>query len=92
MDVTYIPIMVSIVALLLSFYQFLDKNNREDTTQLTTVIVKLESIGEGVNEIKSDLRSANNAINELRERVTNVENRSKANTQRLNALDGRKDD
>ena len=87
----YLPIIVSVAALLLSFYQFSTKSRQEDTTQLTTVIVKLESISEGVNEIKADLRSANNAISELRERVTNIESRSKSNTQRLNALDGRKE-
>ena len=88
---TYLPIIVSVAALLLSFYQFSTKSKQDDTMQLTTVIVKLESIGEGVNEIKTDLRTVNNAISDLRERVTNVENRSKSNTQRLNVLDGRKE-
>ena len=88
----YLPIILSVAALLFSIYQFKTKAQQEDTTQLTTVIVKLESIGNGVNEIKADLKSVNNAIADLRERVTAVENRAKSNTQRLNALDGRKDE
>lgn len=88
----YLPIILSVAALLFSIYQFKTKTQQEDTTQLTTVIVKLESIGNGVNEIKSDLRSVNTAIAELRERLITVETRSKSNTQRLNALDGRKDE
>lgn len=88
----YLPIILSVAALLFSIYQFKTKIQQEDTTQLTTVIVKLESIGNGVNEIKSDLRSVNTAIAELRERLITVETRSKSNTHRLNALDGRKDE
>ena len=86
-----LPVIISIAALLFSLYQFVSKNDKADTTQLTTVIVKLEAIGDGINEIKADLRSANNAITELRERVASVEDRSKSNTNRLNAIDGRKD-
>ena len=88
----YMPIILSVAALLFSVYQFKTKTQQEDTTQLTTVIVKLDLISNGVNEIKTDLKSANNAIAELRERLTAVESRSKSNTQRLNALDGRKDE
>lgn len=88
----YMPIILSVAALLFSVYQFKTKIQQEDTTQLTTVIVKLDLISNGVNEIKADLKSANNAIAELRERLTAVESRSKSNTQRLNALDGRKDE
>ena len=87
----YLPIIVSVAALLFSLYQFNAKNQEADITQLTTVIVKLEAISEGVNEIKTDLRTVNTAITELRERLASVENRSKSNTNRLNAIDGRHD-
>lgn len=87
-----LTIIISIVALLFSLYQFLNKAEKEDTTQLTTVIVKLETISEGVIEIKNDMRSANRSIGEIRERLIAVENRAKSNTQRLNALDHRNDE
>lgn len=87
-----LTIIISVTALLFSFYQFLQRNEKDDTTQLTTVIVKLETISEGVIEIKNDLRTANRSIGELRERLIAVENRAKSNTQRLNALDHRQDE
>ena len=88
----YLPIIVSVTALLLSLYQFLHKEKKEDTTQLTTVIVKLEAISEGVIEIKNDMRSANRSISDIRERLIAVENRAKSNTLRLNSLDHRNDE
>ena len=88
----YLPIIVSVTALLFSLYQFLTKNEKEDTTQLTTVIVKLETISDGIIEIKNDMKSTNRSIAEIRERLIAVENRSKSNTQRLNALDHRHDE
>ena len=45
-------------------------NNCDDTkdaTQLTTVIVKLENIGDGGTEIKSDLKYIKDDIKEFRE-------------------------
>ena len=41
----YIPIAISLVSLLLAIYSFVSKNSKENTTELTTVIVKLENIG-----------------------------------------------
>lgn len=85
-----LPILISICALLFSLYQFLSKKNNVSATQITTVIVKLESIGEGVNEIKEDLKTVHSDLLELRERVAIVEQRAKSNTSRLDLLDGRK--
>ena len=84
------PIVISICALLFSLYQFLSKKNSVSATQITTVIVKLESIGEGVNDIKEDLKAVHSDLLELRERVAIVEQRAKSNTSRIDLLDGRK--
>ena len=51
----YIPIIVSSLSLLLALYTFLSRNNKENTTELTTVIVKLENIGLGITDIKAEL-------------------------------------
>ena len=53
-------IVISICSLLLAIYSNLSKNNKENNTALTTVIVKLESISEGVADIKRE-------INELKD-------------------------
>jgi hypothetical protein len=40
-------------------------DNKQDATQLTTVIVKLENINDGVTEIKSDLKNIKDDIKEF---------------------------
>lgn len=45
--ITIIPIILSIMTFLFSLYVFLSSNNKTNTTELTTVIVKLENIGSG---------------------------------------------
>jgi methylaspartate ammonia-lyase len=42
-------------------------DNRQDASELTTVIVKLENIGDGVSEIKSDLKNVKDDIKEFSE-------------------------
>jgi hypothetical protein len=48
-------LVISICSLLLAVYTFVSKNNKENTSELTTVIVKLESIGNGIRDIKSEI-------------------------------------
>ncbi len=54
---TYIPIVLSVCSILLSAYIFVSKNNKENTSELTTVIVKLENIGNGISDIKKEIAS-----------------------------------
>ncbi len=42
-------------------------DNKQDAAQLTTVIVKLENINDGVTEIKNDLKNIKDDIKEFRE-------------------------
>lgn len=51
----YVPIIVSVCSLVLAVYTYMSKANKESTTELTTVIVKLENIGDGISDIKSEL-------------------------------------
>lgn len=53
----YIPIVISVLSLLLAAYTFLSKENKENTSELTTVIVKLENIGSGIADIKAELNT-----------------------------------
>ena len=69
----YIPYIVSILALLFSVYQFIKATEKEDTTQLTTLLIKLENISDGVNEIKKDMRSMREDVQVLRERIAKAE-------------------
>ena len=68
-----LPIYISICSLLLAIYTFLSRNNKENTTELTTVIVKLENIGNGISDIKSEIASMKTDQKEDHDRLIKVE-------------------
>ena len=53
---------------------------------MTTVIVKLENIGTGITEIKSEMTNVKNDIKEDRERLIRVEDSAKQAHKRLDEL------
>lgn len=69
----YAPILISICSLLLAAYTFLSRNNKENTTELTTVIVKLENIGNGISDIKAEIASMKNDQKEDHDRLIKAE-------------------
>ena len=66
-------------------------DDKKDATEMTTVIVKLESIGTGVTEIKSDMKNIRQDLQELRERVVVVEQSTESAHYRIDTLEGVKD-
>lgn len=92
-----VALLISGVSLAFGIYQGvsnLRRNNRtddkNDATQLTTVIVKLENIGNGVAEIKNEMSNVKNDIKEDRERIIRVEESAKQAHKRLDNWDERK--
>lgn len=69
----YVPIFISCMSLLLAAYTFMHRNTKENTTELTTVIVKLENIGSGIADIKSEIASMKNDQKEDHDRLIKVE-------------------
>jgi len=67
-------------------------DNREEATNLTTLIVKLENISDGVNEIKSDMRNMKSDIQDLRDRLIRVEQSDKSAHHRIDTLEGKKEE
>lgn len=49
------------------------RDARQDATEMTTVIVKLENIGTGIAEIKAELSDIKNDVKENRERIIRLE-------------------
>lgn len=91
-----VAIVISVLSLLLSIYKtFSDvkrgtqQDSAADAASLTTVIVKLESIGQGVSEIKSDLNNVKSDIQDMRERVVKVEESTKQAHKRADTLENR---
>ena len=73
-------ILISVVALMFTVFQgvmILRRNhtidNKRDVTEMTTVIVKLESIGNGIVDIKNEMNNVKESIKEDRERIIVLE-------------------
>lgn len=66
-------------------------DDRREASEMTTLIVKLENINNGVNEIKSDMRSMKSDIQDLRDRLIIVEQSAKSAHHRIDTIE-RKDD
>ena len=74
----YIPYLISLVSLLLAIYTFVYKNNKENTSELTTVIVKLENIGNGIADIKAEINSLKNDQKDDHDRLIKLESTVKS--------------
>lgn len=84
-----LPILISICSLAFSVYVFLRNSNKEETSELTTIVVKLENISEGITEIKTDLRSIKVEVNQLRERIAKAEASVSSVQKRVDRLEGK---
>lgn len=82
----YVPLLISGVALLFSAYQFVKATEKEDTTQITTVLIKLEGIADGIAEIKADMKNVKNDIRQLYERLAKVEASSASAHKRIDGI------
>lgn len=69
----YAPIIISVISILLTAYMYMNNSTKANTTELTTVIVKLESIGSGIADIKSEIASMKNDQKEDHDKLTKLE-------------------
>lgn len=70
---TYLPYLISALSLFLAWYSFSRGNTKQDTTELTTVIVKLENIGVGITDIKSEIAALRNDQKDDHDRLIKAE-------------------
>lgn len=61
-------------------------DDKNDATQLTTVIVKLENISAGISDIKSDMRNVKDEVKDMRDRLIKVEESTKSAHHRIDEL------
>lgn len=88
-----VGVYISLAAVLISFIGLAlngRKDTRSDAAQNAIIQTKLDSAISGINEIRVDLRSMQNAISDHGERLARVEARAASNTKRLDQLEGRK--
>ena len=73
----YIPVILTIFiafcSLLVSIYTLISRNNKENTTELTTVIVKQENISGGIADIKAEINTMKTDQKEDHDRLIQVE-------------------
>ena len=62
-------------------------DDKKDATEMTTVIVKLENISNGITEIKNEINNVKNDIKEDRERIIRVEESAKQAHKRIDTLE-----
>lgn len=84
-----ISILSLIVASIVAFTNLRRNNSADDKKQsaeMTTVIVKLDNINTGINEIKADVRNVKSEVQELRERIVVVEQSTKSLHKRVDEI------
>lgn len=89
-----VALLISIVSLGFSMFAGISNlkrsakaDDKKDAAEITTVIVKLENIGNGITEIKNEISNVKNDIKEDRERIIRVEESAKQAHKRLDALE-----
>ena len=89
-----VALLISGISLAFGLYQGVSnlKRNQKtdaknDASQLTTVIVKLENIGNGITEIKSEMNYVKSDLKETRERIIKVEESTKQAHKRIDHME-----
>ena len=88
----YLPIIISAAALCFAAYQYVRASHRDADAQMTTIIVKLEGIAEGIVEIKSDIKNVKEDVQALRERMAKVEASAASAHKRIDTVVGQEKD
>jgi len=57
--------------------------DKKEASDMTTVIVKLENIGDGISEIKNEMRNVKEDVKECRERLIKAEESTKQAHKRI---------
>ena len=84
----YATIAISLVSLLLAGYTFLSKNTKDTTAEMTTVIVKLESISSGITDIKKEIEGLKADQRDDHDRLIKVESSLKSAWKQINKISG----
>ncbi|MBR3238818.1 MAG: hypothetical protein IKF99_10310 [Oscillospiraceae bacterium] len=88
----YLPIIISAAAVCLAAYQYVRNGHKEIDTQMTAIMIKLETIAEGIIEIKNDLKNVKNEVQNLRERMAKVEASASSAHKRIDNVVGMEKD
>ncbi len=65
-------------------------DDRKDATEITTVIVKLENIGDGIKKLEANFENMRDDNEKIKERLVKVEESSKQAHKRLDDISKRR--
>lgn len=89
-----VALLISLVSVAFSIYQGVSNMKRNRTTddkressELTTVIVKLENIGKDTSEIKTDLKDVKSDVKKNTEQIIRLDESLKSAWKRINQLE-----
>lgn len=83
---------ISLAAVLISFVALIlngKKETKSDAAAMARIETSLNTLNSGVNDIRVDLRSMRDSLNDHSERLARVEARAESNTHRLDTLEGK---
>ena len=86
---SFFSLLVAVVVAVVGLRRNHAADEREAAAEMTTVIVKLENIADGISEIKSDMKNVKIDVQELRERLVIVEQSTKSAHKRLDEMIGK---
>lgn len=92
MTVLEVGIIVSLGAFVVSFIGLIlsgRKDTRQDAAANAVIQTKLDGISSGVDDIRIEMRTMRESINDHGERLARVEARSQSNSHRLDTLEGK---
>lgn len=78
-------VLISLLALILNSR----KETRSDAASMARIETSLSTLNSGVNDIRVDLRSMRDSLNDHSERLARVEARAENNTHRLDVIEGK---
>ena len=84
----YVPIFISFASLLLAIYTYLSKASKDNTTELTTVIVSLDSIKSGISDIKAEIAGLKTDQRDDHDRLIRLESSVKSAWKQIDKLTG----
>lgn len=82
-SITEVIPVIALVISAIALFRNMKHDNKAEAGELTTIIVKLESISDNVKEVKADIKDVKGDIERLRERLVVVEESTKSAHKRL---------
>lgn len=85
-----LSVLVAVCSLLYATKTNSKKETKDDTSQMTTVIVKLENISLGVSRIENDVQDVKKVVSKHTEEIIRMDESLKSAWKQINALLERK--